>query len=43
MVGRKYFQVGDLVVKWDKENESKGEHTKFQDLWLGPFQIHQQL
>jgi hypothetical protein len=31
--------VGDLVLKWDKINEPKGKHSKFQNLWLGPFQI----
>jgi hypothetical protein len=33
------FEVGDLVLKWDKPHEGKGEHTKFQNLWLGPFLI----
>jgi hypothetical protein len=42
-VGNKYFQEGDLVLKWDKENEIKGKHTKFQKLWLGPFQIHKKI
>ena len=36
---RKNFQMGDLVLKWDKAHEEKGKHTKFQKLWLGPFQI----
>ena len=36
---RKDFQVGDLVLKWDKAHEEKGKHTKFQRMWLGPFQI----
>ena len=35
----KKFQVGDLVLKWDKAHEDKGKHSKFQKLWLGPFQI----
>eukprot|EP00253_Pinus_taeda_P005698 PITA_05698 len=35
----KQFQVGDLVLKWDKSHEDKGKHTKFQKMWLGPFQI----
>jgi len=26
-------------LKWDKAHEEKGKHTKFQILWLGPFQI----
>jgi hypothetical protein len=35
----KNFEVGDLVLKWDRENEPKGKHSKFQNLWLGPFQV----
>jgi hypothetical protein len=42
-VGNKYFQEGDLVLKWDKANELKGKHTKFQKLWLGPYLIHQKI
>jgi hypothetical protein len=37
------FEVGDLVLKWDKPDEGKGEHTKFQNLWLGPFVISEKL
>jgi hypothetical protein len=37
------FDVGDLVLKWDKSHEGKGEHTKFQNLWLGPFVISKKL
>ena len=37
--GSKQFQVGDLVLKWDKAHEEKGKHIKFQKMWLGPFQI----
>jgi len=32
LVGRKYFQVYYLVLKWDKVNEVNGKHTKFQNL-----------
>eukprot|EP00253_Pinus_taeda_P018126 PITA_18126 len=35
----KTFEIGDLVLKWDKAHGEKGKHTKFQRLWLGPFQI----
>ena len=35
----KAFEIGELVLKWDKAHEEKGKHTKFQRLWLGPFQI----
>jgi hypothetical protein len=37
------FEVGDLVLKWDKLHEGKREHTKFQNLWLGPFLIVEKL
>jgi hypothetical protein len=37
------FEVGDLVLKWDKPHEGKGEHTKFQNLWFGPFLIAENL
>jgi len=37
------FNIGDLVLKWDKADENKGEHTKFQNLWLGPFVISEKL
>ena len=33
------LQVGDLVLKRDKFNEKEGKHTKFQNLWLGPYLI----
>ena len=42
-VGEKDFNIGDMVLKWDKMNETKGKHSKFQKLWLGPFQIDQKL
>ena len=32
----KYYQVGELVFKWDKLSEPKGKHMKFKHLWLGP-------
>lgn len=36
---RKESQIGDLVLKWDKANEEKWKHTKFQRMCLSPFQI----
>eukprot|EP00253_Pinus_taeda_P027928 PITA_27928 len=39
MVSKKDFQIGYLVLKWDKTHEEKGKHSKFQRMWLGPFQI----
>jgi len=28
----KIFELGDRVLKWDKMNEPKGKHSKFQNL-----------
>jgi hypothetical protein len=39
----KNFEVRDLVLKWDRENESKGKHSKFHNLWLRPFQVTKKL
>eukprot|EP00253_Pinus_taeda_P021759 PITA_21759 len=39
----KQLQVGDLILKWDKAHEDKGKHTKFQKMWLGPFQINEKI
>jgi hypothetical protein len=41
-VGNQVFEEGDLV-QWDKSNEMKGKHTKFQKLWLGPYQIYEKI
>ena len=30
------FLVGDLVLRWDKQNSDNKEYTKFQRLCLGP-------
>jgi hypothetical protein len=27
------------VLKWDVRNEDKGKHTKFNNIWTGPFKI----
>jgi hypothetical protein len=35
----KNFEIGDLVLKWDKLKEPKGKHSQFQQLWLGTFQV----
>jgi hypothetical protein len=37
--GEKEFQVGDLVLKWDKSHEDKGKHSKLRQIWLGPYLI----
>jgi hypothetical protein len=39
----KNFEVGDLVLKWDRANEPKGKHYKFQNLWLIPFQVAEKI
>ena len=42
--GKGSFDIGDLVLKWDHPHDEKGiEHTKFQHLWVGPFQIVEKL
>ena len=41
--GKGSFEVGDLVLKWDHSHDEKGKHTKFQHLWVGPFQIAEKL
>eukprot|EP00253_Pinus_taeda_P005102 PITA_05102 len=37
--GSKTLHIGDLVLKWHKAHEDNSKHTKFQMMWLGPFQI----
>jgi hypothetical protein len=38
-VNKEYFQLGDLVLKWDAQRQDKGKHGKFEALWIGPFNI----
>jgi hypothetical protein len=33
------FKTGELVLKWDAERQEKGNHGKFDALWIGPFVI----
>jgi hypothetical protein len=33
------FNVGELTLKWDKVSEPKGNHSKFQILWLSPYLV----
>jgi hypothetical protein len=40
---QKNFEVGDLVLKLDRENEPKEKHSKFQNLRLGPFQVAEKI
>ena len=42
-ISSKSFQLVDLVLKWDKSHKEKGKHTKFQQMWLGLFQIVEQI
>ena len=35
------FQVGEWVLKWDAFKEKKGNHAKFDSLWIGSFVITQ--
>ena len=37
------LQVDDLVLRWDKAHEDKGEHTKFQRLSFGPYVIAEKI
>jgi hypothetical protein len=37
------LEVEDLVLKWDRANVPKGKHSKFQNLWLIPFQVAKKL
>ena len=39
----KDFEIGYLVLKWDHPLDEKGKHTKFQHLWIGLFQIVENL
>jgi hypothetical protein len=31
--------LGDLVLKWDAPKQDKGNHSKFEALWIDPFKI----
>ena len=33
------FQVGEIVLHWDKRREKPRKHRKFDSLWLGPYII----
>jgi hypothetical protein len=37
------FELGDLVLKWDRANEPKGKYYKFQNLWFIPFQVAEKI
>ena len=33
------FNIDDKVLLWDSSHAERGRHSKFQNLWLGPFKI----
>jgi hypothetical protein len=33
------FKVNEKVLMWDSAHADRGRHSKFQKLWLGPFNI----
>ena len=33
------LQAGDLILRWDAARQKKGQHGKFDNLWIGPFQV----
>lgn len=35
----KSFQVGDIVLLWNKRKEKPWKHGKFDSLWMGPYII----
>ena len=41
--GKRSFEIGDLVLKWDHPQDEKGKHTKFQHLWVGSYLIAKNL
>ena len=34
------FQIGDMVLLWDKRREKSGKEKKFDNLWMGPYIIY---
>ena len=41
--GKGHFEIEDLVLRWDHPHDEKSKHTKFQHLWVGPYQIAENL
>ena len=33
------FEIGDMVLMWNARMEDKGNHGKFDPIWLGPYNI----
>jgi hypothetical protein len=40
-VNKEDFQLGDLLLKWDAPKKDKGNHGKFEALWIDPFKIYE--
>lgn len=38
-----WFDVRNLVLKWDKPHGDKGKHQKFEPLWIAPSVIEENL
>jgi hypothetical protein len=38
-VRKEGFHLGDLVLKWDAPKQDRGNHKKFEPLWIDPFNI----
>ena len=36
---KEIFQEGDLVLRWDARRDDKSKHSKFDNLWFGPFKV----
>jgi hypothetical protein len=36
---KKYFELGDLVLKWDASRQDRANHSKFDALWFRSFKI----
>eukprot|EP00253_Pinus_taeda_P018507 PITA_18507 len=38
-IKEKKFQLEDVVLRWDAQNEENEKHGKFDNLWKGPYKI----
>lgn len=36
-IGNAKFEVGDIVLFWDKNKEKSGNHGKLEKIWLRPY------
>ena len=37
------LEFDHLVLKWDKASKARGEHSKFQKIWLGSYEISKKI